>query len=281
MSTLLSLPSLAALARNFRLYRRLELLHIRTYLEYEADFWIGILAMFLRHGAGIAFIWVLFDRVPEVAGWTKWEMLFLYSLLLIPRGSVEVLANGQYRLGGLINGGEFDRFLLRPISPVFQVFSYTAAIHGLGSALLGVVVLITASSKLGIVWTVPHTLLLLAALASSIVLIASVSLATNSIAFWGIGETGAFPNFVNNLMELSKFPVTIYGMLVQTFLTFVLPFAFITYYPAMALLGRAGDTAAAFPLWLAYVSPLAGPAVALLVSFIWRRGLARYQGVGH
>ena len=35
------------------------------------------------------------------------------------------------------------------------------------------------------------------------------------------------------------------------------------------------------PLWLAYVSPLAGPAVALLVSLIWRRGLARYQGVGN
>jgi ABC-2 type transport system permease protein len=272
---------LTTLARNLRLYWRLQLLHLRAFLEYEADFWIGILAMFLRHGAGIAFIWVLFGRVPEVAGWTKWEMLFLYSLLLIPRGSVELLGNGQYRLGDLVHGGEFDRLLLRPYSPVLQVFSYTAAIHGLGSVLLGIVVLTTASANLGIVWTPPHALLLIATLVSSAVLIASVSLATNSICFWGAGETGAFPNFVNNLVELAKFPVSIYGMLVQTFLTFVLPFAFITYYPAMALLGRQADAAAAFPVWLAYVSPLAGPAVALVVSLIWRRGLARYQGVGN
>ena len=268
------------LRRSLRLYWKLQRLHIRAYLEYEADFWVGILAMFLRHGAGLAFIWVLFDRIQEVGGWTKWEMLFLYSLLLIPRGSVELIANGQYQLNNLVNSGEFDRVLLRPVSPVLQVFSYTSAIHGLGSVALGVVVFATASSHLSVAWTAPHVLLLAGALAGSIVLIASVSLSTNCIAFWVPAASGAFPNFVNNVMELAKFPTTIYGLLVQTFLTFVLPFAFISYYPALALLGRHTD-ATAFPAWLAYVSPVAGPAVALGASFVWRRGLARYQGVGN
>jgi ABC-2 type transport system permease protein len=94
------------------MYVKLQVLHTRAHLEYEADFWVGVLAMFLRYGAGIAFIWVLFSRVAEVGGWSQWEMLFLYALLLIPRGSVEVLANGQYRLGELVHGGEMDRLLL-------------------------------------------------------------------------------------------------------------------------------------------------------------------------
>ncbi len=271
--------TLALAARSLRLYWRLQLLHIRAYLEYEADFWVGILAMFLRHGAGIAFIWVLFDSVKEVAGWTKWEMLFLYALLIIPRGATELIANGQWQLGNLVHGGEFDRLLLRPVSPVLQVFSYTSAIHGLGSALLGVAVLATASAKLGVVWTLPNALLLVVTLCGSVVLISAVTLATNSISFWVPAATGAFPNFVNNLTELAKFPITIYGMLVQTVLTFALPFAFISYYPALSLLGRHAD-ATAFPAWLAYVTPLAGPAVALVASFVWRQGLARYQGAG-
>lgn len=271
---------MASIVRGLRLYWKLQLLHIRAYLEYEADFWVGLLAMFLRHGAGLAFIWVLFDRVPEVAGWTKWEMLFLYALLLIPRGTVELIANGQWRLRDLVHQGEFDRVLLRPVSPVLQVLSYSSAIHGAGTMLLGAAVLAIASSKLGIVWTVGSVVLLLGALAGSIVLIASITLATNCIAFWVPAASGAFPAFVGNLTELAKFPATIYGALVQTFLTFVLPFAFISYYPALALLGRPVDTAATFPQWFAYLSPLAGPVVALVAGLVWRRGVARYQGTG-
>ena len=272
---------LRRLTRSVRLYARLQLLHVRAWLEYEADFWVGVLAMFLRHGSGLAFIWVLFESVPEVAGWTKWEMIFLYSLLIIPRGTVELVANGQYQLGELVHGGELDRLLLRPFSPVLQVLSYTSAIHGLGSLLLGLVMLCTASANLSIAWDLHRLLLLLATLAGSVVLLAAVTLATNSIAFWAPASTGAFPNLVNHLVELAKFPVTIYGMLVQTFLTFVLPFAFISYYPAVVLLGREADATAAFPPWLAYASPLAGPLVAVVVSFIWRSGMARYQGAGH
>jgi ABC-2 type transport system permease protein len=281
MDAIASGISLRSVTRGARLYGRLQLLHVRAFLEYEADFWVGILAMFLRHGSGLAFIWVLFESVNQVGGWSKWEMIFLYALLIIPRGTVELIANGQYRLGDLVHGGEFDRLLLRPFSPVLQVLSYTSAIHGLGSMLLGCVMLVTASANLHMAWDLPRLLLLIATLAGSVVLMVSVSLATNCISFWVPGASGAFPNFVNNLMELAKFPLTIYGMLVQSFLTLLLPFAFISYYPTVALLGRSADAGAVFPPWLSYVSPLAGPLVALLVSRIWRTGMARYQGAGH
>lgn len=39
-------------------------------------------------------------------------MFFLYGLLVLPRGPVEVLANGQWQLSGLINGGGLDRLLV-------------------------------------------------------------------------------------------------------------------------------------------------------------------------
>ena len=33
--------------------------------------------------------------------------------------------------------------------------------------------------------------------------------------------------------------------------------------------------------WLGYGAPLAGLAMALVAALVWRRGLLRYQGVGH
>jgi len=58
--------------------------------------------------------------------------------------------------------------------------------------------------------------------------------------------------------------------------TWVLPFAFVSYYPGIALLGKP----VASP-WLGPLAPLAGPAVALIAALIWRIGLRRYQGTGH
>ena len=59
------------LLRNLRIYSRLLALHLRTALEYEADFWIGIVGMGLTHVTGFVFVWTFFQNVPVVAGWRR------------------------------------------------------------------------------------------------------------------------------------------------------------------------------------------------------------------
>ena len=58
---------------HLRMYATFQLVHLRTTLAYEADFWIGILGVALTHGVGIVFVWTLFLSVPQVAGWSVWE----------------------------------------------------------------------------------------------------------------------------------------------------------------------------------------------------------------
>jgi len=108
---------LSRLAYNARIYGKLQLVHLRAHLEYEADFWIGIVGVVLTHGAGFVFVWAFFSSVPSIAGWGLWDTAFLYALSIIPRGLVEILCDGQWNLRMLVNRGEFDRLLVRPISP--------------------------------------------------------------------------------------------------------------------------------------------------------------------
>jgi ABC-type uncharacterized transport system permease subunit len=61
--------------RLVRLYLRLQLIQLRTVVEYRGDFWIGILGATLMHGTGLVFISALFSRIREIAGWTVWEIL--------------------------------------------------------------------------------------------------------------------------------------------------------------------------------------------------------------
>ncbi|MFL5806205.1 MAG: ABC transporter permease [Roseiflexaceae bacterium] len=267
---------LSRLAYNARIYGKLQLVHLRAHLEYEADFWIGIVGVVLTHGAGFVFVWAFFSSVPSIAGWSLWDTAFLYALSIIPRGLVEILCDGQWNLRMLVNRGEFDRLLVRPISPALQVITQYTSIHGFGSVILGVIILLHAAQQLGLAWSAWHYCFLLVTLLSSVVLISSVNFATNCIAFWDPSATGNFPFMIQNFLEFAKFPLSLYDRFVQVLVTWVLPFAFVSYYPGLVLLGKAGANP-----WLSYLAPLAGPIAALITAAIWRRGLRRYQGTGH
>jgi ABC-2 type transport system permease protein len=264
------------LRHHIRLYARLQLVHLRAALEYEADFWLGIVGVACTHGAGLIFLWALFANVPQVAGWSVWEVALLYALSIIPRGLVELLADGAWDLRTLVNRGELDRLLLRPLAPAMQVLTHSTSIHGLGSVLLGGAVLVRASIGAGLNWTPSNLALLLVTLASSTVLIGALNLLSNSVVFWEPSTTGTFPFMAQNFLEFAKFPLSLYHRLLQGLLTWVLPFAFVSYYPGLVLLGRPEANTL-----LGWGAPGAGLAVALLTALVWHAGLRRYQGTGH
>jgi ABC-2 type transport system permease protein len=67
---------------------------------------------------------------------------------------------------------------------------------------------------------------------------------------------------------------------VRYVLTFLLPFAFMNYFPAAYFLGKS-DATLGFPLAIGLATPLIGLGCASLSYTFWRAGLDRYQGVGH
>lgn len=267
---------LARLPYNLRMYITFQMVHIRTALSYEADFWIGILGVALTHGIGVVFVWALFLRVPEIAGWSIWQVAVLYALSIIPRGLTELLCDGQWRLRMLINRGEFDRLLVRPMSPALQLITQFSSIHGFGSLILGTVVLVRAVTELELSWGIGAWLILLLSILSGTVLTSAINYATNCQGFWDSASTSSFPFLVQNLAEFAKFPLTLYDRLVQIVLTWIIPFACVSYYPGLLLLNRPEAQA-----WMLLVAPLAAAAMATVAALLWHEGLRRYQGTGH
>lgn len=166
--------------------------------------------------------------------------------------------------------------LVRPVSPVLQVLTQAFGIQGFGTVLVGAAILVRAMRELHLAWGVGEWALLAATLLGGTVLLGAVNLATSSSAFWEPASTSALPFTVQNLAEFAKFPLTLYGRFVQVLLTWVLPFGLVTYYPSTVLLGRPDAH-----LWLGWLAPLAGPAMAVVAGVIWQCGLGRYQGAGH
>ena len=81
--------------------------------------------------------------------------------------------------------------------------------------------------------------------------------------------------------EFTRYPIGIYSRGVRLLLlTFVLPFAFMNYFPATYFLGKS-DNALSLPPFVGLLTPLIGLVFLAIAYAFWRVGLDRYQGVGH
>ena len=266
-------PSIGLLVR---FYFRLQLLQLRTAIEYSADFWIGIAGSALMHVSGLVFISALFSQIPEVEGWTVWEIALMYALALIARGFVEMACDGPWALRSLVNSGQFDRVLVRPVPASLQVATQIASLHGLGQMGLGIVVFVMASDRSGLEWSAGKALYLLVVFVSSAVMLSAINFLVNLIAFWEPSAQSAIPTLLAMTIDFAKFPLDIYNVLIRGLITVVIPYAFITYFPALVLLDKDSSLR-----WLGYLAPLVAAIVVVVTALIWRIGVNRYQGVGH
>ena len=272
----MTIPSPVAFRKNLRLYFKLQLVQIRAAVEYRADFWIGILGAMLQQAAGLVFISALFSQIPEVAGWTVWNIAILYGLAMLPKGLTELFCDGPWTLRGKVNSGEFDRVLVRPISPALQSATAIVSIHGFGQVILGIIVLWIGISRSGIAlqWWTP--LYLVAIVLTSAVMIGALNFVINMTGFWEPSAQSALPTMLALLIDFAKFPLDIYTMVIRGLVTIVMPYAFVSYFPALLLLDRNPPWK-----WLGLATPAVAALVLVLTSWLWGKGLNRYQGVGH
>ena len=69
--------------KYIRIYRLFLAQYLKTLMQSKVDFWMGFLAFFAFQAFGILFLWVIFSQIPSLAGWSFYEILFIYPSSLI------------------------------------------------------------------------------------------------------------------------------------------------------------------------------------------------------
>ena len=94
-------------------------------------------------------------------------------------------------------------------------------------------------------WTPARVGLLVVAPLAGALFFGAVFVATATVAFWWI-DSGEFANaFTYGGRDFTSYPMTVYGGFFRWVFAYSLGFAFVGYYPALALLGRADPLGAA------------------------------------
>ncbi len=243
-------------------------------LAYRADFFVECLAAMLEQASGLLMLTFLFNQIPEIGGWTKAEVFFIYGFSLLPRALFGAFSMNFYMFSDrYIVQGEMDRLLLRPVSTLFQMVVEGLRFDFLAELVLGIAVISFASAKLGLAWTFSAGILFAFLVLGAWMVLTGVFLSLTALSFWTQDRISILPP-VYNLLNFAQYPLTIFHKIVAFGLTFIIPFGFVAFYPSSIFLSRTG-----YALY-AYLTPLAGLACLGLGCVIWRMGLRRYAGAG-
>ncbi len=247
---------------------------VKMRLAYRMDFFVDTLAVSFSMVIQLAVLSTLFSKVQSLDGWSFEQVLFIYAFSLLPLGLFNLVSVNLYRFSDqYIIQGKFDRVLLRPVSTLAQVIFESFNVAGLNEILLGSVLMAYAGVKLGLDFGVQEILMLAIMAPSAALVYMGVFLALTSVSFWHEDRMGLAPP-VYNIIRFSRYPITIYSLPIRIFLTFVLPFAWVAFFPATWFLGSEEFSR------LALLTPLVGLVVFGGSLLIWRRGVHNYASTG-
>ena len=247
---------------------------VKMRLAYRMDFFVDTLAVSFSMLIQLAVLTTLFSKVKALEGWSFEQVLFIYAFSLLPLGIFNIVSVNLYRFSdNYIIQGKFDRVLLRPVGTLAQVVFESFNVSGLNEILIGIAIMTYSGMKLGLDFGVQEILTLAILAPSSALVYMGVFLAITSVSFWHEDRMGLAPP-VYNIIRFSRYPITIYSLPVRILLTFVLPFAWVAFFPATWFLGSAEFGR------LALLTPLVGLVVFGGSVLIWQRGVHNYASTG-
>jgi viologen exporter family transport system permease protein len=260
------------------LYVRLVGARVRGQMQYRVSFALASLGSVLGTLIEFLAIVVLFSRVPRIAGWSLWDAALLYALAETSFSIAELIGSALDDFHQRIAAGTFDRVLTRPVGAFIQVLAEELALRRVGRVCQGLIVLYLAVSHTAITWSADKVVVLLASLACGVAIFFSIFVLAAAFCFWTVEGKEATHVFSYGGVTLADYPLDIYADWLKRFAIFVLPLAFVSYYPALYLLERPDPLG--LPDWMRLLSPVAAAILVGLAWLGWSAGVRHYQSTG-
>jgi len=261
-------------------YRRLISIRIRAQLQYRASFLLDLVNAALITATGFGTLALIFQRFDHIASWTLGEVAFLYGMVETAFGVMDLVFSGfdPDTFGSMVQRGEFDQLLLRPVSITVQVLGSDVALRRLGRIAQGAVVLGIALALVDVRWTFGKIIYLPVVLVSLVAFFGGLFIVGSTTTFWTVKRIEVINIFTYGGTEMMAYPMHIYTKGIRRFFTYVVPAIFLNYYPALYFLDRPDPLH--MPPFAPFLSPVAGFGVLAAALAFWRFGIRHYTSTG-
>lgn len=194
------------------------------------------LGKIIRLGFVFFFLIALFSHTQSLAGFSLTETLLFFMTFNLVDMTSQLLFRGIYWIKWLIDRGELDLTLTRPISPLFRLATHTTDFLDLLTLIPTLVILLGVMARLDTQISFWQLFLYLLLVLLGVILALSIHIFVAGVAVF----TQEVDNLIwiyRDLMTMGRFPASIYALPVRLVLTFAIPIAVMVSFPAEALLG--------------------------------------------
>lgn len=258
------------MVRYLRLYAHLVRFSFSRAMEFRVDFFFRVFMDVQWYAVHLAFFAILFRETRALGGWS-WDqtIVFAASMFLMDAIQMTLFSNNTWWFPILVNRGDLDYYLVRPVSSLFFVSLRDFAANSFLNLVIAIGIFVWALARYPEPLGSARIVLFVALLLVGVGLFYLLSMVSLIPVFWLQSRTGLREIFWS-LERAGLRPHGIYRGWVRRVLVTVLPLALLCSYPQLALYER--DP---LPVVLHMLAVLVG--AALLVAWMWRRGLRSYS----
>lgn len=263
---------------DLRAFATLAGMWVRVSLTYRTSFVVMSLASLVLTGIDFAAILVVFANLHTLGGFGLGEVAFLYGSTVLCLGIADLLLGNVERLGRRIRMGTLDAMMVRPVPLFVQVCADEFALRRIGRIAQGALVFGWALSVVDISWTPARVGVLLSMVLCGAAIFGALFVLGAAFQFVSTDGSEAANAFTYGGNAITQYPLTIYPAEVVKGLTFLVPVAFVNWYPALFILGKHDPFR--LPSALQLSSPVAALVLCSVAALAWHSGVRRYRSTG-
>ena len=265
---------------NFQIYLRLLSIQLRSQMQYRVSFWLEFISTGLLNGSIFLSLALILARFGDIGGWNLGEIAFLAGMIEMSFGCMDMVFSGfdPDMFSVWIRQGTFDQVMLRPVSLFWQVLGSRFLLRRIGRILEGMVIFGIALSLVEIHWTAGKWVYLGIVFFSQFITMGSLFMMGSTITFWTVQSIEAVNVLTYGGTDMMSYPVHIYPGWLRFFYTYLIPFVFLNYYPALYLLDKPDPLH--FPWFAPFLAPVVAAGFLAAALGFWKMGVNHYQGAG-
>ena len=256
-----------------KLYCKFFAMHLKSRMAYKKSFFLTLIGQFLTAFTSFLAMWFLLQRFDTVRSYTISECLLCAGVVLTSFSLAECFFRGFDVFDRYVREAQFDRILLRPMSPMFQVLCQNIEFARLGKLIQGLWMLFYGILAAPVIWSPYKVFVLVIMILSGMLVFAGLFIIYASLCFFTLEGLECINIFIYGAKEYGVYPLDVYGKPLLRFCTLIIPYALFEYYPLLYLLGRISH-----PLY--GLTPLLAPLFLIPCILLWRFGISRYTSAG-
>lgn len=250
-----------------------------TIVEYPSNILGWLLSNPIQFLLGFAAIRFAVEQFGEINGWNYGQLAFLYGISVISHALSMIFFVQGWFMGFCVIEGEFDRFLTRPMSVLYQFFFTNINVFGLTDLIPGILVFLYGCVKTDFPFTASNVVGILVMLTGAVLIRGGLYLLLGSTSFW-TKSANDFGQFTQEIFDkTTMYPLSMYPESLQLILTFLIPIGWVSFYPASELMGIENSfSTGGMGVWITLG---VGIATMMIAGLVFRAGLKQYESAGN